>query len=150
MSAQSSSAAGADPAVADALIAIDVGTSGARACAFADSGAPLQAVRRSYPTALPAEGWAEQDASRWQSAALSALSALVESLGRHCRIRAIAVTGQCPSVVPLDHRDKPLRPGIIYRDNRATAEAAWMRARFGDAELHGLTGHVPAAFHVAA
>src|SRR5262249_33629098 len=34
--------------------------------------------------------------------------------------------------------------------NRATAEAAWMRGRFGDAELHQLTGHVPAAFHVAA
>jgi sugar (pentulose or hexulose) kinase len=53
-------------------------------------------------------------------------------------------------VVPLDRRDKPLRPGIIYRDNRATAEAAWMRDRFGSRELHKLTGHVPAAFHVAA
>jgi xylulokinase len=150
MSAQSRSASGADPAGADVLIAIDVGTSGARACAFADSGAALQQVRRSYPTALPAEGWAEQDASRWQAAALSALGGLVRSLGRRHRIRAIAVTGQCPSVVPLDHRDKPLRPGIIYRDNRATAEAAWMRERFGDRELHALTGHVPAAFHVAA
>ncbi|MGO8959425.1 MAG: xylulokinase [Streptosporangiaceae bacterium] len=150
MSVQSSSPAGADPAGADALIAIDVGTSGARACAFADSGAPLDEVRRSYPTALPAEGWAEQDASRWQSAALSALGALARSLGSRCRIRAIAVTGQCPSVVPLDHRDKPLRPGLIYRDNRATAEAAWLRDRFGAAELHALTGHVPAAFHVAA
>jgi xylulokinase len=142
--------AGADPVGADALIAIDIGTSGARASAFADSGAPLGEVRRSYPTSLPAEGWAEQDASRWQAAALSALGALVRSLGGRCRIRAIAVTGQCPSVVPLDHRDKPLRPGIIYRDNRATAEAAFMRDRFGDTELHKLTGHVPAAFHVAA
>ena len=47
-------------------------------------------------------------------------------------------------------RDQPLRAGLIYRDNRATAEADWMRERFGDAELHQLTGHVPAAFHVAA
>jgi xylulokinase len=140
----------AGPPGSDVLAVIDVGTSGARASAFAVSGAPLGEVRRSYPTSLPAEGWAEQDARRWRAAALSALGALAGSLGGRGRVRAIAVTGQSPSVVPLDHRDRPLRPGIIYRDNRATAQAARMRERFGDAKLHDLTGHVPAAFHVAA
>ena len=141
---------GAHTRGADVLIAVDVGTSGARASGFDVSGAPLEEVRRSYPTYLPAEGWAEQDARRWQSAALSALGALVRSLGPRIGVRAVAVTGQCPSVVPLDRRDLPLGPGIIYRDNRATAEADWMREKFGDRELHELTGHVPAAFHVAA
>ena len=45
---------------ADVLIAVDVGTSGARASGFDVAGAPLDEVRRSYPTYLPAEGWAEQ------------------------------------------------------------------------------------------
>jgi len=134
----------------EALIAVDVGTSGARATAYDVSGAPLQEVRRPYPTSLPGEGWAEQDARRWQARALSALAALIRSLGPRCRVRAIAVTGQCPSVVPLDRRDQPLRPALIYRDNRAAAEAAWLRERFTDGKLHSLTGHVPAAFHVAA
>jgi sugar (pentulose or hexulose) kinase len=137
------------PAV-EVLVAVDVGTSGARASAFEVSGAPGPEVRRSYPTFLPAEGWAEQDAGRWRSAALSALAGLVRALGPRCPVRAVAVTGQCPSVVPLDRRDRPLRPGLIYRDNRATAEADLMRERFGDRKLHELTGHVPAAFHVAA
>jgi sugar (pentulose or hexulose) kinase len=136
--------------MADVLVAVDVGTSGARASAFEVSGAPGPEVRRSYPTFLPAEGWAEQDAGRWRSAALSALGALVRALGPRGRVRAVAVTGQCPSVVPLDRRDRPLRAGLIYRDNRATAEAVLMRERFGDRKLHELTGHVPAAFHVAA
>jgi xylulokinase len=130
------------------LVAIDVGTSGARASAYATDGAELAEVRRSYPTALPGEGRAEQDARRWQTAALSALTSLVKTLSQP--IAAIGLTGQCPSVVPLDHRYQPLRPGIIYRDNRATAEAARIRARFGDQHLHHLTGHLPAAFHVAA
>ena len=39
---------------------------------------------------------------------------------------------------------------IIYRDNRATEEAAEMRRHFGDRNLHDRTGHLPAAFHVAA
>jgi xylulokinase len=150
MTAPSSTAASDHARGADALIAVDVGTSGARASAFEVSGAPLQEVRRSYPTSLPAEGWAEQDANRWRSAAISALAALVRSLGPGCRISAIAVTGQCPSVVPLGRTDQPLRPGIIYRDNRALNEAASLREQFGEAELHALTGHVPEAFHVAA
>jgi xylulokinase len=130
------------------LVAIDVGTSGARASAFATDGTELAQVRRPYPTTLPGEGRAEQDARRWPSAALSALTSLVKGL--NAPITAIGLTGQCPSVVPLDEKARPLRPGIIYRDNRATAEAAQIRDRFGDQYLHALTGHLPAAFHVAA
>jgi xylulokinase len=138
----------AGPSTGGALVAIDIGTSGARASAFDLAGAPLGEVRRSYPTELPGEGRAEQDAGRWRSAALSALTALVRELKPG--IAAIGLTGQCPSVVPLDRELRPLRPGIIYRDNRATAEAEQIRERFGDQNLHALTGHLPAAFHVAA
>ena len=133
---------------ASVLVAIDVGTSGARASAYTADGTELAEVRRSYPTALPGEGRAEQDARRWPTAALSALTSLVKGLNQE--ITAIGLTGQCPSVVPLDKNGHPLRPGIIYRDNRATAEAAQIRERFGDQYLHALTGHLPAAFHVAA
>jgi sugar (pentulose or hexulose) kinase len=99
---------------------------------------------------MPRDGWAEQDASRWRSSSLSALGALVKQLGNRPSIRAIGLTGQCPSVVPIDRRGEPLRLGLIYRDNRAVAEAASLRETFGVERLHALTGHVPAAFHVAA
>ena len=132
----------------DVLVAVDVGTSGARAAAFDLAGRAVGQVRRSFPTILAQPGWAEQDARLWRSASLAALGGLVRALGGRHRILAIGLTGQCPSVVPLDARDEPLRLGLIYRDNRATAEADALRARFGDEALHARTGHVPAAFHV--
>jgi xylulokinase len=132
------------------LVAVDVGTSGARAVAFDLDGHSVGAARRSYPTALPRDGWAEQDANHWRRAALGALGELIGELGPRRSIRAIGLTGQCPSVVPIDRRGRPLRPGIIYRDNRATEEAGEMRRLFGDRNLHDRTGHLPAAFHVAA
>ena len=132
------------------LVAIDVGTSGARAAAYGLDGRPAGEVRRSYPTDLGPDGRAEQDANRWRSASLSALAGLVRVLGPRRPIRAIGLTGQCPSVVPLDERDRPLRPGLIYRDNRAVAEAIEIRRQFGDRLVHDRTGHLPAAFHVAA
>ncbi len=134
----------------EALVSVDVGTSGARATAFDAAGAQLLEVRRSYPTRTPRDGWAEQDARDWRDQSLAALGQLIAELGPRCSIRAVGLTGQCPSVVPIDRRGSPLRPGLMYRDNRAAAEAGQLRGRFGDANLHGLTGHVPAAFHVAA
>jgi sugar (pentulose or hexulose) kinase len=134
----------------DALVSVDVGTSGARATAYDTTGAMLLEVRRPYPTSMPRDGWAEQDARRWRSSSLSALATLIEGLGSRHTIHAIGLTGQCPSVVPVDGRGEPLRPGLIYRDNRAVAEAESLREAFGAEALHALTGHVPAAFHVAA
>jgi len=134
----------------DVLLTIDVGTSGARASAFDLDGARLLEVRRGYPTAVPREGWAEQDARAWRGRSLSAVSAVVASLPRGAQVRAIGLTGQCPTVVGVDARGEPTGPGLIYRDNRAEAEALALRERFGAAAIHARTGHLPAAFHVGA
>lgn len=134
--------------VAEALVAVDVGTSGARATAFTVDGERLLEVRRGYATTSAQPGWAEQDPRAWRSAALGALAALVRELGPRRRVVAIGLTGQCPSVCLVDGRVRPLGPGLIYRDNRATAEAAMIRERFGDMAIHLRTGHLPAAFHI--
>ena len=68
--------------------------------------------------------------------------------GRAIGCVAIGLTGQCPSVCLVDARGRPIGAGLIYRDNRATAEAAALRERFGDAAIHARTGHLPAAFHI--
>lgn len=131
----------------DAIVTLDVGTSGAHAAVFDVDGRRWVEVRRSYPTVSPRPGWAEQDAGAWRSASLSALRALVAQIGGR-RVRAIGLTGQCPSVVVLDGAHRPLRPALIYRDNRAVVESASLRRALGDANVHARTGHLPAAFHV--
>jgi len=130
------------------LVAIDVGTSGARAAAFDLDGRRRIEVRRSYPTHMPHPGWAEQDPRQWRRASLAALGALIAELGARRRVHAIGLTGQCPSVMLVDGRGRPVGPGLIYRDNRATAEASALRRRFGDRQLHRRTGHRAAAFHI--
>jgi len=139
-----------DSAGEDVLVAIDVGTSGARAAAFDLAGRPVAEARRPYPTATPRDGWAEQHAGHWRRASIGALAALIRAMQPGRRILAVGLTGQCPTVVPLDAAGRPLRPAIIYRDNRATAAAQALRDQFGDSDLHARTGHVPTAFHLAA
>ncbi len=138
-----------DRAWTDVLVAIDVGTSGARAAAFDLGGVRRMEARRSYPTRSPRPGWAEQDPRAWRSAALAALRELVQKLGVRRRVHAIGLTGQCPTICIVDALGRPIGPGLIYRDNRAEAQAAAIRDRFGDRWIHDRTGHLPAAFHIA-
>ena len=115
----SSCEASADGAPTEILVAIDVGTSGARAAAFGLEGNRLLEVRQGYPTASVATGWAEQDPRAWRRAALSALEGLVAQLGAKDRVAAIGLTGQCPSVCLVDAKgaarhcrvDLPRQPG---------------------------------------
>lgn len=130
------------------LVAIDVGTSGARAAAFDLAGVRLLEARRSYPSAAPRPGWSEQDPAAWTAAAIGALGDLVRRVGP-ARVLGIGLTGQCPTICLVDAAGRPVSPGLMYRDNRADVEAAAIRARFGDAAIHRRTGHLPAAFHIA-
>jgi xylulokinase len=129
------------------FVAVEVGTTGARAVAFDRRGRLVAEAREPYDTSMPRAGWVEQDAAAW---AENAVTALV-TLGRHVngqRVAAIGLTGQSPSVVPVDEQCRPLRPGMLYKDNRAVAEAAELIDLFGAEKLHRLTGHTPMAFHV--
>lgn len=132
----------------DLILTLDVGTSGAHAAAFDLDGRRRFERRRSYRTTSPHAGWAEQDPLAWRSASLAALGEVARSVGRAGRVRAIGLTGQCPSVVLIDDARRPVGPALIYRDNRAVEEARNLRATVGDRAIHDRTGHVPAAFHV--
>jgi len=130
------------------LVAVDVGTGGARAVAVDLAGRVIAEVRRPYQTREPQPGWAEQNANDWSDRAAQALTALGRRLGRRHRPIAIGLTGQCPTVAPFDAKGRPVGPGLLYRDNRAVDEAREMRDRIGIEAMHRRTGHVAEAFHV--
>jgi xylulokinase len=130
------------------VAAIDAGTTGARAIAFDLTGRRVAEVRQPYRTRSPRPGWAEQDAHDWAESAVAALRGLAARAQVAGRIAAIGLTGQCPTMVVADERGRPLRAGMLYRDNRAVHEAMEMRARIGDEVMHRRTGHLPEAFHV--
>ena len=128
--------------------AVDAGTTGARAIAFDLQGRQVGEARHPYRMSSPRPGWAEQDARDWAEGAVAALRQLAARARVAGRIRAIGLTGQCPSMVPVGAGGEPLRPGMLYRDNRAVAQARQMRDQLGDRAMHQRTGHVAEAFHI--
>lgn len=130
------------------FLAIDVGTTGARAAVIDVRGERVTEIRRAYATTSPRPGWAEQSAADWASCALDSVRGIPKDLAR--RVVAIGLTGQSPSMVPVDRRGNPIGPGLIYKDNRAVDQAAAMIERVGARAFHERTGHTPTAFHVGA
>ena len=108
------------------LLAIDLGTEGARVGAFTVEGEPLGSVHRGYPTRYPRPGWAEQDPDDWWAAAVDATRTLLA--GPRCRgagpVVGVACATTASTVAVVDDEARPLRPAILWMDSRAWAQSA--------------------------
>ena len=116
-----------------ALIGIDVGTSGVKGIAISPRGEVLALAEESYPLSTPQPGWSEQDPDDWWRATQACLARLPEG--------AIGFSGQMHGLVTLDAQRQPLRPAILWNDQRTAAECAEIEERIGLARLIELTGN---------
>ncbi len=130
----------------DALLGIDVGTTGIKAllCRAAD-GATLATGFAGYPLRHPRPGWAEQDPADWWRACGEAVQACVAAAAvagvAPERVRALGLSGQMHGAVLLDERQAVLRPCIIWADQRSSAECDEIHERVGKQRLIELTGN---------
>jgi xylulokinase len=116
------------------LAGIDVGTSGVKALALSESGRILARAEHGYGLSTPRPLWAEQDPDDWVRAAEAALA----ELGPH---DALGFSGQMHGLVVLGADERPLRPAILWNDQRTAAECAEIEERIGLDRLVELTGN---------
>jgi FGGY-family pentulose kinase len=106
---------------APVVVGIDLGTESVRLGAFDLQGRRVASARRTYPTAYPHDGWAEQDVESWWPAIRSAMAEVQVALGGR-ELLGIGVSTTASTVVVLDAEGQPLRPAIMWMDNRAVDE----------------------------
>lgn len=123
-----------------ALLGIDLGTTGIKAALFAASdGHVLASAFVDYPLMHPQPGWAEQDPADWWRATIAAIrTCLSEATQQGMRpedVQGVGLSGQMHGVVLLDDASQVLRPCIIWADQRSDAQCQWMTERVGLAHL---------------
>ena len=106
--------------MAENLLAIDCGTQSVRALLFNPRGELLAKQKVAIePYYSDHPGWAEQDASVFWGALCSACQGLWKQKGvRQDSIAAVALTTQRATVLNLDREGQPLRPAIVWMDQR--------------------------------
>ena len=107
---------------ADHALAIDVGTQSVRAIQF-DPAGNLVAMGRVpiEPYVSPQPGWAEQDPEVWWTAIGEACRRLWAEPGADASaIAGVALTTQRVTLVVADEDGTPLRPAIVWLDQRRT------------------------------
>jgi xylulokinase len=126
----------------EALLGIDVGTSGVRACLFRPDGTLLGAGRVPCAVSRPRPGWAEVDPELWWRGFLEALAAARAEAGvAPAAIRGVGLSTLFPTLIPMDAAGDPLGPAILYCDQRSTAQAEGLRASGAAAVLEAKTSN---------
>lgn len=123
------------------IVAIDIGTTGAKAALVAADGQVTASGYSGYSTHTPANHWVEQMPGDWWDATCQALAQLWATAGvDRATIAAVALSGQMQDLILLGDEDA-LGAAILYSDSRAQVEADTIAARISDAELVRITGN---------
>ncbi|MFV0332944.1 MAG: xylulokinase [Tropicimonas sp.] len=101
-------------------LGIDLGTGSVKALLIDDSGRIVAEASQAYGVSSPMPGYAETAPTEWWAGTVVAVRACCA--GRGAAVRGIGLSGQAHGLVVLDEKEKPLRPAILWADQRATAE----------------------------
>ncbi|WP_276780501.1 FGGY-family carbohydrate kinase [Actinomyces gerencseriae] len=109
------------------VLALDEGTTNAKAFAIAPDGAVLASGSAPVPVSYPRSGWVEQDADAVWSAQSAAIVACLE--GVEGAPEGIAISNQRESVVCWDARSgRALGPVLGWQDSRTAEFCDWLRS----------------------
>ncbi len=120
---------------------IDLGTSGLRAVLLDEGGRVRGAATASYPLRTPAPGIAEQAPEDWWAALRAALAGALRAASADAAlVAALGLSGQMHGIVALDGAGAPLRPALIWADQRGAEEVARIEALVAREELLAVAG----------
>lgn len=109
------------------ILAVDVGTSGARAVLFDDRAEPVAQARKSYPIRYPQPGWSEQDVDEVADAVIHVLREMVASAASTGQLEGVVLSAQMYSILAVDSAGHPLTPSLTWGDTRAASTADAVR-----------------------
>lgn len=124
------------------ILAHDLGTSGNKATLFSEDGKMVGSQVFSYDAHYFNDTWVEQDAEDWWNAVCITSKNLIESTGIDAKdIGAVSFSGQMMGCLCVDKQGNPLRPSMIWADQRAQKQAAQIEQHISQWDFYHIVGH---------
>lgn len=117
----------------DFIVAVDIGTSAAKAVLFDTDANQVAIARKSYPILAPHKGWSEQEPDVVFNGVLAALREIIEIAPEGGRILGVAFSSQLYSLLVVDAQGSALTNSLTWSDTRS-AEVAQAIAQHPEAE----------------
>ena len=111
----------------ETFLVIDAGTQSIRAAIIDGKGAIRSIVKTPIVAYVsPKPGWAEQDPDYYWKVLCQTTTKLIRTSGRAIRsVCAVSFTTQRGTVINLDKNGRPLRPAIVWLDQRKASKEGW-------------------------
>src|SRR3954466_14561531 len=117
------------------LLGIDIGTSGTKTLVCDEDGKVLATAMAEHPISSPKPGWSEQTPEDWWQATIKATDAVLKKAKlKGADIGAIGLSGQMHGSVFLGDGPKPLRPALLWNDQRTAEQCAEIESKAGGRE----------------
>lgn len=124
------------------LLAFDLGTSGNKATLFSVTGEMIGSTVAPYETRYFNGSWVEQNADDWWNSVCKSTRLLLEKTGIDPHsIAGISFSGQMMGCLCVDKQGRPLRPAIIWADQRSKKEEKLIASRIDPFEYYSINGH---------
>jgi len=115
------------------LLGIDLGASSLKASLVTPDHQPVASAGVPIETHIPHPGWSEQDPAHWYRALCRAVRTVLAGTETPARrLAAVAVSAGAHIPVLLNARNEPVRPAILWNDQRSRAQAEALHARAGE------------------
>ena len=125
------------------LLGIDLGTSAVKVLSLTPSGKVCGSAEEPCPPDSPHPGWLEVPPDRWWQATKQAVSRLFARVPQdRGRVGAVGLSAAFPTLILFDGRNQPVRPAILYADQRSTEQAEGLACHFGPGEFLRITGNL--------
>jgi xylulokinase len=114
------------------LLGIDIGTSGTKTLICNEKGKVLATAMAEHPISSPKPGWSEQNPLDWWNATITAVKAVRKRARlKPADITAVGLSGQMHGSVFLADGPKPLRPALLWNDQRTAEQCAQIESLAG-------------------
>ena len=108
---------------------------------FDSRGSCVGIGREEYLLSTPSAEQAELDAEiYWQSSVNAIRTAIGQAGGNPARVRAIAVSSQGETIIPMNDYGVPLRPALVWLDNRSVSQSERLDSHFDRQDVYEITG----------
>ncbi|HRU06726.1 MAG TPA: xylulokinase, partial [Candidatus Brocadiia bacterium] len=122
------------------LLGIDIGTSGTKSLLCDAAGRILATATHEHPCYQPKPNWSEQMPEDWWKTTVAAARQVVQKAGVNGKdVQGIGLSGQMHGLVCLGADGQPLRPAILWNDQRTAAQCDEITRVIGRQRLIELT-----------